>query len=104
MSDRINCRNCIHFDDLEHRCCLNDRVSVNQRECYFRLSNRTPKGKDVVIEHLKSELAVMKKALELACDDMNKSFGFDCKFYKSDSFYNYFINKAKEMLKDVKNW
>ena len=30
MSNRINCRNCIHFNDLEHRCCLNDGSVDNQ--------------------------------------------------------------------------
>ena len=56
MSDRINCRNCIHFNDLEHRCCLNDGKAI-KKECYFILSNRKPKGKDVVIENLKTKIA-----------------------------------------------
>ena len=62
MSDRINCRNCIHFNDLEHRCCLNDG-SATQKECYFTLSTRKPQGKDVVIEHLKTKIADLEHQL-----------------------------------------
>ena len=62
MSDRINCRNCIHFNDLEYRCCLNDG-SVIEKRCYFTLSNRKPKGKDVVIEHLKTRIADLEAKL-----------------------------------------
>ena len=62
MSDRINCRNCIHFNDLEHRCCLNDGKAI-KKECYFILSNRKPKGKDVVIENLKTKIADLEEKL-----------------------------------------
>lgn len=110
MSDRINCRNCIHFNDLEHRCCLNDGKAI-KRECYFILSNRKPKGKDVVIENLKTkiadsqdQLALTKKAFKLAV--------FELDFYKNHSqstsqeclerierLETKIWNKAKEMMK-----
>lgn len=62
MSDRINCRNCIHFNDLEHRCCLNDGYEI-EKECYFTLSKRKPKGKDIVIENLKTKITDLEAKL-----------------------------------------
>lgn len=102
MSDRINCRNCIHFNDLEHRCCLNDG-KVIKRECYFVLSNRKPQGKDVVIENLKTkianltkQLALTEKALELACDITNIGKAKTISILET---VKYFKEQAKEMTK-----
>lgn len=52
------------------------------------------------------ELAVMKKALELACEHMtkfvipcpNKKCGIECHQDKKECYVNYFINQAKEKL------
>ena len=49
MSDKANCKNCIHFDEIKRRCCLNDDSWV-QKECYFRRNNRKPMGNDVIFE------------------------------------------------------
>lgn len=49
MSDKANCKNCIHFDEIKRRCCLNDDSWV-QKECYFRRNNKKPMGNDVIFE------------------------------------------------------
>ena len=49
MSDKANCKNCIHFDEIKRRCCLNDDSWV-QKECYFKRNNRKPMGNDVIFE------------------------------------------------------
>ena len=49
MSDKANCKNCIHFDEIKRRCCLNDD-SLVQKECYFRRNNKKPIGNDIIFE------------------------------------------------------
>lgn len=50
-------------------------------------------------EELKHQLKVSEKALELACEELDNVEVFDAMFMECDSFYEYFLNKAKEMMK-----
>ena len=45
------------------------------------------------------QLALTEKALELACEEIDKIVVFDAEFLESDSFYDYYLKKAKEMIK-----
>ena len=55
--------------------------------------------KDQQITDLQKQLAITEKALELACKEIDNVEVFEAMFMESDSFYEYFLNKAKEMMK-----
>lgn len=48
---------------------------------------------------LQDKLALTEKALELACKELDKIVVFDAEFLESDSFYDYYLKKAKEIMK-----
>lgn len=86
-------------------------VEMDSRECYFTLSNRKPKGKDVVIEHLKSRLAELKhklavkdKALKLACKEELSSIGITEKSINFEKDFNRvyadYLEQAEKELKE----
>lgn len=52
MSDKANCKNCIHFNEIERRCCLNDGGLI-KKECYFTRNNKRPMGADIILENQK---------------------------------------------------
>ena len=111
MNDRINCRNCIHFNDLEHRCCLNDGKAI-QKECYFTLSKRKPQGKDIVIENLKTKVADLEAKLAEKDKEIEKLQHYNDRLAQGiyHSYGEHFISKVKqdkisfavEKLKEVK--
>lgn len=49
---------------------------------------------------LQDKLALTEKALELACKELDKIVVFDAEFLESDSFYDYYLKKANEMMKN----
>ena len=49
------------------------------------------------VERLENQLTVTKKALELACEHIKEDLKCDD---TQDEIYNYFKNKAKEMLEN----
>ena len=55
--------------------------------------------KEAQIFDLKDQLALTEKALELACRELDNVEVFESMFMECDSFYEYFLNKAKEMMK-----
>jgi len=101
VSDRINCRNCIHFNDLEHRCCLNDGKTI-KRECYFTLTNRKPKGKDVVIEKLKQKIAELEKELE-KCNEIidERQDDIETLFLIRDELEKKLMEQPKQIIEKI---
>lgn len=55
MSNKINCKYCIHFDEIERRCCLNDGGFV-EKECYFMRNNKKPMGADIILGKQKERM------------------------------------------------
>ena len=51
-------------------------------------------------QQLKQQLAITEKALELACEHIKEDLKCDD---TQDDIYNYFKNKAKEMLENEQN-
>lgn len=96
MADRINCRNCIHFHEDDQRCHLNDNDFI-QKECYFRLGRRTPKGKDIVIEELK------KKQNQIAIEELEKlKDEFDSSFSDDTYSAHKIMDKIDEYIEKLK--
>lgn len=51
-------------------------------------------------ERKNQKIAVLEKALELACEDFDVSFVFDKEFYNAENWYDYFKQQAEKELKD----
>ena len=75
--------------------------NLTKRELIYTLVTR-----DFILDNqhkeaieLKDQLALTEKALELACKELDKVEVFDKEFMECDSFYDYFKNKAKEIMK-----
>ena len=53
--------------------------------------------KDQQITDLQKQLTIIQKALKLACRELDNVEVFDAVFCEGDSFYEYYLNRAKEL-------
>ena len=102
MSDKANCKNCIHFDEIKRRCCLNDGSWV-QKECYFRRNNRKPMGNDVIFK----KQGKIIKDLQHQLDQQKAMWNELRSFLDEDKLFEYFAESSvdgyKNCLLSIKN-
>lgn len=74
--------------------CKCGAIAIDGGDDYCKVSGNL-EDMEFLVEQ--NNIEILETALKLACEELDKIVVFDAEFLESDSFYEYYLKKAKEI-------